>query len=182
MKTVKYHKVTVKYQNTNISRDALWGWDSLKESWNMGRTFIQDNYSNVAVYNLPDNHPWEDDKGLCEQLFHKHNNITTNQLKESSGFGAKYIQDAQHDDPKVKGYIGHTSMSTGDIVSVLYHNTGETKVYFCDDVGFRDITKEGIHYDADGCYKQDNHTDDGGGGSSPETFESMETKKTKTGE
>ena len=130
----------------------------------MGRTFVQDNYSNVAVYVLPEDHPWEDDKGLCERLFHKHNNITTDELKESSGFGAKYIQDAQHDDPnssndlnvirtQVKGYIGHTSMSIGDIVSVLNHNTGETKVYFCDDVGFRDITKEGIHYDADGCYK-----------------------------
>tara|TARA_R100000808_G_scaffold12610_1_gene31334 strand:+ start:4304 stop:4774 length:471 start_codon:yes stop_codon:yes gene_type:complete len=139
-------KVVVKYQNTNIHRDALMGWDWLKKYWNMGRTFIQDNYSNVAVFELPTEHPWYSNNGVCEQLYDKFNRIATSDLKTSNGFDAQYIQDATHDDPKVKGFIGHTSMSVGDIVTIMDTITCETKVYFCDSVGFKDITDEQVHY------------------------------------
>ena len=138
-------KVTVKYQNTNIARDAMMGWDWLNDKWNLDRHFIENNYSNVVVHNIPESHLWETNQGICEQLFHKYNHITTDELKNSKGFDAKYLQDsdADYDD---KGYVGHTSMSMGDIVTVLDTISAETKVYFCDRFGFRDITNEHIHY------------------------------------
>jgi|TARA_B100000035_G_scaffold249275_1_gene218079 hypothetical protein len=144
-KEQKMLKVTVKYQNTNIQRDAMMGWDWLNKHYNLDRNYIQNNYSNVAVHNIPESHPWKDNNGLCEQLYYKLNHISTNDLKESKGFDAKYLQDsdANYDD---KGYIGHTSMSMGDVITILDTITAETKVYFCDRVGFKDITDQHIHY------------------------------------
>ena len=138
-------KVTVKYQNTNIFRDANFGWDWLNERYNLDRNFIENNYSNVVVHNIPESHPWETNKGICEQLFHKYNHITTDELKNSKGFDAKYIQGTGLNSDE-KGYIGHTSMSIGDIVTIMNTDTCETKVYYCDEVGFKDITEENIHY------------------------------------
>ena len=69
-KEQKMLKVTVKYQNTNIQRDAMMGWDWLNKHYNLDRNYIQNNYSNVAVHNIPESHPWKDNNGLCEQLYY----------------------------------------------------------------------------------------------------------------
>lgn len=138
-KEQKMLKVTVKYQNTNVRRDTMMGSEWLEQrSINLDNDFINENYSNVAIHNLPESHPWGNDYGLCEALWTKHNEISTDELKQSKGFDAVYTHDVENSNWEDKGYIGHTFMYVGDIITIE-NESGETKVYFCDRIGFKQI-------------------------------------------
>ena len=133
-------RITVEYHNTNISRDAGMGWEWMQEQTEIDNRYIAENYSDVMVLNQFPN-DFVSNKEVCELIFAKLNRISTDDLKSLPGYKATFIQDTVDVDRTDTGHIGHTSMSVGDIVTIEDKDSLDRRVYFCDDVGFKDVTR-----------------------------------------
>ena len=135
-----YHSIKVLYANTNISLDVMMGYENgverlmVSEGIWIDYDYIENNYSQVLALYLDQEFLAPAD--VCESIFRKLNRITTERLTQQVNFDAQFLP--ENKEYTESGYIGHTSMSVGDIVII---ETKEAKrIYFCDNYGFKDIT------------------------------------------
>ena len=135
-------KIHVLYKNTNIVVRAIGGYNSLINSELVvgdglsNSLWIDKNYSHVFFAEMPSDS--FDDSEICESIYRKLNQITTQDLKDLSGYNGTFLPSGV--DYNTEGYIGHTSMSVGDIVVIKDTETFKERHYLCDNYGFKEIT------------------------------------------
>ena len=139
---LKMKKIHVLYKNTNIIVKAMGGYNSLIDSElnvDSGLSnclWIDKNYSHVFFAEMPSDSFGNSE--ICESIYRKLNQISTQDLKDLTGYNATFLPSGV--DFTTEGYIGHTSMSVGDIVVITDTETYKDNYYLCDSVGFKEIT------------------------------------------
>ncbi len=134
---MEYQSIKVLYANTNISLDVMMGHErAVERGASLDYDYIENNYSQVfAIFPEGD---FLAPNEVCEALFNRLNRVSTEDLKQKPNFDAQFLPDNK--EYTENGYIGHTSMSVGDIV--IIETKEARRIYFCDNYGFKDITMD----------------------------------------